>query len=383
MTSLSSKFQSSVLYLLLSVGIFFPEGEEAANGIVYVVIFILALAAFVRAVSALSGTSFVFKASILYFFIFLVFFPALLGGGGVYALNKILGMVIVPYVATLIIVSQVVARGAEEFVKDFLLVCLGVLLVTLLYKAAFGFFNRGTRYFINGAIVFGWLMGVAALFALLLSFQRKKYRFLFILFSVATVWSFSKGPLVALAGMSALIIVLRTKQFKGFLFYAFLAVVLVYLLYLFQDVPPIARMFLVFRTDVDVLDVGSVDARAAMVEASLPVIAKYWGTGVGLGNWGQYVTWGGAIYPHNIVVEMMTEVGLPVFALWAMFFVISMWFATSTYFAYPAIFLLACGLFSGDMTYGRMLMSMLSSGLLLGINASARRTLFHRERVVA
>src|SRR5690606_3743121 len=87
----------------------------------------------------------------------------------------------------------------------------------LIYKGTLGLDDRGVRFFINGPIVFGWIMGWNFLICLYLFFKGFR-RWLVacgaVAFFLAVLWTQSKGPLIA-TGAIALIAVFSMRGIKA------------------------------------------------------------------------------------------------------------------------------------------------------------------------
>ena len=100
-----------------------------------------------------------------------------------YGLYKIGNLTFVTLTIT-VLLAVAHDRSSLTHIGKVLVMLLGILLVmTLLHKLRTGFFDRDSLFFLNGAIVFGRLMGIAALLSLVL-FRRSTGVILFLIFII-------------------------------------------------------------------------------------------------------------------------------------------------------------------------------------------------------
>ena len=216
----------------------------------------------------------------------------------------------------------VIARGAcvryrSAFDDYFITAALLVLLMTLAYKLHFGFGDRTVRYFLNGPIVFGWMMGIGCILSFLawLRSDRPVYALIAMVFLLAIVWSASKGPVIALvpALLACALVSGRWSRLAlaGIAFYA--------AWYFAAQFDVLPERFEAFARVLDgtqaAQDKGSIELRQFMWDYSWTTFKDSPVLGVGLGNWslgmgGSYFVANGMIYPHNLVFELLSEHGV-------------------------------------------------------------------------
>ena len=116
-----------------------------------------------------------------------------------YALEKYLSISWWLVIAIGLTQVQINKYGVITFFKTLVSCGLLMLLLTVFYKLNYGFWNRQVRFFINGPIVFGWLMGFYV-FISLYCFnitKQKLYLIISLFFALALLWTESKGPLIS------------------------------------------------------------------------------------------------------------------------------------------------------------------------------------------
>lgn len=209
-----------------------------------------------------------------------------------------------------------VQRYGFGFIAQFVNIGLTVLLLTIAYKLATGFWDRQTRFFLNGPIVFGWLMAVMALFSLHLFIERKRWLFILLIavFFAAVLWTQSKGPMVGVFVAMATYLMNRGKV--GMFLLSITVLVLTIFILLEYNLLP-SRFYALYRAltgEITDLDFGSVYIRRMMLTESFEIFQQYPIGGVGLGNWSLHsltaLQEGHFTYPHNIAGEILAEHGL-------------------------------------------------------------------------
>ncbi|PRY93142.1 O-antigen ligase [Hasllibacter halocynthiae] len=257
--------------------------------------------------------------------------------------------------------------GMEEFGPRFLrgVVRAGllVLFITLLHKAAFGLTDRGTRYFLNGPIVFGWMMALMAMLALRLACEgppggRRRAALAVAAFAAAVVWSGSKGPMVALVLAGALFLLLERRI--GSILFLLAALLAGGFAAAEYGVLPerLTAIYRIATMSLEGRDFGSVGVRALMLEDAALLFGSHPWFGVGSGNWvvhSSIATHAGpATYPHNLVAETLAEHGLAGLAVFGAVVAYVAWRCDR--FGLAVLVLSGTGLlFSGDMQYWRFL----------------------------
>lgn len=312
------------LYLVLSIGFFFTKADDSTINVV--ITLFNAVNAILLSLYILSKERGLFvKVFLISSFLSIIIVPSFFGGSDYnYMLDKIIGFSIIPFFASLFLLYLVKENGTVGLIY-FIRASFVVLILTVAYKLNFGFFHRPVRYFLNGSIVFAWLMGLSFCLCLIVSkintnlyYKEKlgKYTFIFL---IAVFWGFSKGPILAALFVYLIANLSGRVKFKEFLIMFFVVFFLGYLLFLFKEEPVISRMLNVFMNSGGVLETSSVNARYMMFSDTISLILKNPLLGVGLGEWGEYVSFGGAKYPHNFILEILSELGLIIGVLYFSF----------------------------------------------------------------
>jgi hypothetical protein len=286
-----------------------------------------------------------------------------------YAIDKAIGFWLLPLIISIVFLINTNRFGISAISKLVGMLFL-ILILTVLYKLYAGFFVRSARYLVNGSIVFSWLMGLASIFSFYLaenhthsSKERNKYFLLTIAFCLAVIWGFSKGPILALVISFIYIFLISKLSFKRLVCFTALILLFSILVFYYKDIPAIARMLNVLINDEGVTEVSSVKARYQLYSLTLELIKTHPLTGVGLGEWSSHISYGGAIYPHNIILEIAAELGVLVLFFYAVysFLLIS---NTNKLFRALILYTFICLFFSGDLTYFRILNFLIISGYL-------------------
>lgn len=248
-----------------------------------------------------------------------------------------------------------VKYGQARFRMAFIKTALVILAVTVLYKLTFGFFDRGVRFFINGPIVFGWLMGFAAITSIWLYLNKeggKKNLFIALLFLIAVAWTESKGPFIASFAAISFLVLVKMRHRRAFITLVIIASgVLIFVknvpesaLYRFQEINHIMNRT-IFSSDS-----GSIGIRQRMWSDAVDVFNKNPVFGVGVGNWQFHSDFGYYVYPHNMLIELASETGIlgagVVFS-----FLLFLFFRSSIWLKTTMLYFLICTSFSGDFSY--------------------------------
>ncbi len=236
-----------------------------------------------------------------------------------------------------------------------------VLIATLGYKAAFGFWDREVRFFLNGPIVFGWLMGMHALLSLMLWFSQKRrmYAAGYILFFAAVVWTQSKGPLLALILSSLLLGILSVKENPKTLRNIIVGMSLIGGAVFFQadeillllEGSRLQSISALVTGDTQESDQGSIGSRGEMLSEAVLFISKEAPFGIGVGEWANKSKTG-ADYPHNEHLEILVEMGVPWF-LMHLAFIGYAFIIAGRELKVLLIFFSVAASFSGDVSYLR------------------------------
>lgn len=235
--------------------------------------------------------------------------------------------------------------------------CLAVLLldlIVIIIKFQVGFFNRSYGFVLLGPITFGWLNGMAFISLILLKVKNLQTIFWSIFFLLMVLWSESKGPLI-----SALIIALifYKRVFGNKNKTKILIILVIGLLWYFiskyvTDIRSINMIILYANSPDEVasgLGRGSIGSRQDFFRISLDIIKDNPFAGVGFGGWSEYAS-PEFKYPHNILLELITELG--VLGLCFFVFFISP-LKRRGVLTYVGLFVFVALMFSGDMSYFR------------------------------
>jgi hypothetical protein len=304
-----------------------------------------------------------------------------------YGASKYFNLLAVCIVVIPLLYASLIRIGTVNFGRLFILVMLALLVVSIVYKARFGFFDRTVPFLMNGAIVFGRLMGLAAVLSLFV--LKGPVRLLsFLVFGVSVVWTMSKGPLLAL-GAATLISVLWLIRGKdrirlvvgaGFVFSLGSFLAWDFLTAINWGRLAVIGDLLGNLGDQSPIAFGSVGSRQAVFIGTVSLIEEN-PLGVGLGSWSLMVSESfGLQYPHNIVLELWSEAGIFVGTL-----------ALAPFLAFllsgpPALrgaglFLLFAQLVSGDLLDARYLLT-IAALVALGLLHS-RQSKSHHSLLMA
>ncbi|MGH1480687.1 MAG: O-antigen ligase family protein [Geminicoccales bacterium] len=204
----------------------------------------------------------------------------------------------------------------DKLWKVVILIMLAYLIGALLFKLKNGFWDRQVVFLMNGPIVFARLMGMAAILTLL--FTKGPLRIaLFTIFLLAVLWSSSKGPLLAMILVLALMMIAHGRLVA-------LSIIAIIIVTPFLLIPE--QVFNVIRlldgtgriaVIIESLTLGSelsdahsvtFGSRSTAYIKTLHLIAQY-PMGVGLGDW-QIHTREIIQYPHNFFLEAISELGV-------------------------------------------------------------------------
>lgn len=233
-----------------------------------------------------------------------------------YGLYKGLNLIVVS-LTVIIVYHHFYVQGEQDRLWTLVvLIMLAYLLAAFLYKLQNGLWDRQTLFLMNGPIVFGRLMSMAAVLSLL--FLRGPLRVaLFLLFTIAVFWSSSKGPLLALAVVLGLYMIAQRRlivlSLVGILASLVLLLVPELLFDLLRLLDGSGRIAVILESaligsqlsDAQAVTFG---ARLSAFNETITLIVQH-PMGVGLGDW-QAHTRELVDYPHNIFLEAFAEMGL-------------------------------------------------------------------------
>lgn len=302
-----------------------------------------------------------------------------------YAIYKLNGIVF-STIAISSILSSILIRKRENYVLNIIiLVSVLFIFLTIIYKYYYGIYDRQVRFFINGSIIFGWLMGFNFILSFYLLYEERKPRYfwLAVLFFGAALWAESKGPLISMMSVLALMTLHRRPWLVlGMLIVGGVAVAFVYPS---VDDSQLGRFGAIWRLatgELSVQDAGSILLRWDMWAYSISRVREAPIFGHGLGSW-SWSEWPEMKYPHNWLIEALYEMGIfGTTVLLLTFAVIAT--ATSRIGRYVMLFFLLCSGFSGDLGYMRYVMAFpLAAAVGLEVRRSVQiRSVMKQERVV-
>ncbi|MEL7023423.1 MAG: O-antigen ligase family protein [Pseudomonadota bacterium] len=279
-----------------------------------------------------------------------------------YGMTKAVNLVVTTSLSLCLILSAI-ERSSWLIVQRVLLAMLtGLLVLAVLYKLRAGFFDRDVPFFINGPIVFGRLMSIAAILSafVLRGFARVVA---VTVFGLAVIWTASKGPLLGLVGLLSLIAFVRANWLGRALIVlvpvtgAALLLTGVWTLEYDGSNRLLVVADLVLSGGNLFSDAGPLGGRIGLYRESMSLIlAKPFG--VGLGGWELAVTENyGLYYPHNFFLELFSECG---FVFGAIALVPFLAFTVTRFNAAGAcaLFLLIAQQVSGDLLDARYLLLM-------------------------
>jgi len=285
----------------------------------------------------------------------------------VYMFSKFYGFVVAGII--LYVINRYgVLKYKKQYIDSLIIVGVVLLLATLIYKFNFGFYDRQVRYFLNGPIVFGWMMGLLFFISLNEYFRSGRLAYVIVsaIFFLGLLWSESKGPVLSLIAVFLLYLIIK-RDFRKSVFIISLMVLAASLYTAVghfsnqssssQSTRVISETMLM--ADGSYMKSNSYSLRTSMFHESLEMFKSRPFLGIGAGNFGNHVTDDELIrrdlyYPHNIVLEIISEHGLIGLALFV--FIFSYVFYKSDFFSRILfLFFALCLSFSGDMAYWRML----------------------------
>ena len=280
-------------------------------------------------------------------------------------LDKFTTLVVSGNLAFVLLNTVIERHGTSELVR-ILLVFLGVLLAcALAYKAAFGFFERYVRFFLNGPIVFARFMTIAVILSLF-HFQGKKRVVIVTLFSLAVLWTESKGPILAVM-VSLFAAIMYSASVKQRIYTllgiaGFIGALILFLRSIGLENLDIGRLAILlslitgdYGTVANSLSAdGSSGARTQMWTMTWELMKEY-PLGVGLAGWSIYTdTMQDAPYPHNLFLELWSESGIVIGTIAAIPFVFFL-FVRKGIFWFIAFGLFLAQMVSGDIADIRLM----------------------------
>ena len=287
-----------------------------------------------------------------------------------YAIAKLESLILGTAIAVLVCVGTIKKVGWPRFREALVYFGLLILILTVFYKFLFGFFDRSVRFFLNGPIVFGWMMGLMVILSSDSFFEDKKKRYVIFsaLFMGGMIWSQSKGPLLSLVCVYPFIMHRHYAEGRFGKKAAVLSLVLV--------VAAAAIAYDALRDSSSRLGVfssgnaleaeenyGSLGVRFEMLRDGLALAQDNFLWGIGVGNW-QSETGYIFKYPHNQHLEVLVEFGSINFLIYVVSVGLMMALSAKNY-RYVALYFMVAGSFSGDVSYLRYMMTFLLAGVIV------------------
>lgn len=291
------------------------------------------------------------RVIVLVFYVYLII-SSLFSTDTLYGLQKAFLGLIVPFLSFEIFIKK---YRNELTVIDGLVILVVLLdIIAVVYKIRMGFFVRSVNFGVLGPITLGWLNGMAFLSLVL----QKKKRFgsilLILIFFLVILWTGSKGPLIA----SLLITVFGFRRVFGAKLKTAVYVILgisimsTFLMTYGQEIRSV-RSITEFVSNPDEysqgVGSGSIGTRQDYLNISKEMFFESPIFGVGFGGWNSSAL-AGHKYPHNVLFEILAELGIIGLILLIIFLINFRYFNT---FGYIALFGFLSLMFSGDFSYLR------------------------------
>jgi hypothetical protein len=289
--------------------------------------------------------------------------------GNDYGSSKLLILFISPLVAIVIL-----GRGVDmDYIKIIIASGLFFLIVGIIYKLEYGFWERSIRFGFLGSITFGWVMGFSLLASIIAwtKFRTFTYIFLINIFVLSILWTDSKGPIFGLF-ITFVVYTLMNFKLKHFLFNIIILTVLLFIFIHFGQNTRIFRFIVSLVADFDNSYV-STGLRINYVIQSWSIFTDHTFLGIGMGRWSEYFL-SDHNYPHNVYIELMVEIGFSAIILMMILFIYIFRFINLPVLFYCSVFPCSVVLFSGDFSYLKYAL------FFIFLNLSAARRLDCNER---
>lgn len=352
------------IYIILAIGGIGLELNDFTARIPFFVVSIFTIMIFHKQIP-IGINEFIF----IFFAIGYLLAKAMLSDFSDVSLGKIDGLLFSLGVAGLL--SRILVFRATDRAYQYLIITgILVLLLTILYKLNFGFFQREIRFFLNGSIVFSWMMAWMMLLACMLKQELALKLLLVSLFFLAIIWTQSRAPIIFSGLFLMLALFIREKGIWSKLRLATIVFGLVAFTIATFDVSVLFHP----RVERVVQAIASGDMEALLISfgsrleqwhhaqslfLSNPVF------GIGLGNFHLNTNSGyESPYPHNFILEILAEHGIVGFLLFLGLFTHLMG-RTDSVGRYTGLFFICVLLVSGDLAYLRMPFLVLYFGVLV------------------
>lgn len=283
-----------------------------------------------------------------------------------YAVEKIDAFIFSTILFVLIWGSIYRSYGNRAVLDGLLNFSLFILFLTVVYKYNYGFFDREVRFFLNGPIVFGWLMGMSLIVSIYIwnATLEKKYIIYSFLYFLAILWSQSKGPLLAVLFSVTPIAfkIIKNNFLHNPLRILLISIVLLATVIFVGEYFSSSRLGAIFRiitNETEQSDSGSVGIRVLLIQHAINLFLENPILGIGIGNF----KFDDLYYPHNQHVEVFTELGLFAGVI-NLFFLIISFLKSKGLFKSLIFYFFVVSCFSGDIGYLRFVYSFAIIGLI-------------------
>lgn len=305
-------------------------------------------------------------------------FALIWGDNYEYGLYKLGNLYLATFISLVFFLYSIRLYGAEFFAKNIIYMLFALLVVAIVFKLKNGLFDREVLFFMSGPIVFARLMGIGAMLALVV--PRLSYRVpLIIIFSIAVIWTASKGPILALI-ISYLVFFLLKMNLKQQIWSMASVAVFTFFLISNLDILPILGLGRVLDGLLFVSEGGgsgmtssSISLRQTAMFDTIELIAKNPAFGVGVGSWALHLPDTGLLYPHNFFLEVLSEGGLIFGLLFCVPFLLFLVRMPSLFY-FSSLFLFLAQQMSGDILDSRywIIFSILSYSIYKNISVNRK-----------
>lgn len=352
-STITQFFFIAVLYFMLATGKVLPI--YAGTFIVPIITIIITAVFFYVSTEKLSFKAFSLMA-FLALFLVAYLASAFRSENPQYLLEKIEGGFLTTLFMIPIISYFIDWYGVTRFCERFLQFGMLILVLTIIYKLQFGFWDRSVRFFINGPIVFGWIMGMLSIVSGYLAIQGIKptrHQIFMAIFLFAVFWTLSRGPLLALLPV-LLLMHLRSieKRAARKSIAIFAAGAVGVFLYVPSEFFGRIFYFLERLTTIGVEAELSDNLRVLMWREAITLWEGNFLFGIGPANYALVTSYSPAKYPHNLTLELLAEIGL-LGAMIPLAFLVYLALTTTSAGRYMLLFLVGCTMMSGDLSYFR------------------------------
>ncbi|CAH6793887.1 membrane hypothetical protein [Vibrio chagasii] len=292
-----------------------------------------------------------------------------LPGANQYGFEKLINFGF-PFLFGSILAAYIIESGSKVlFYKYFLGFIILITILSLIYKLNFGLFNRQTSFGLNGPIVFGRLMGLGIIISIFTDIRWKK-----------TVWgllgfglflSMSKGPIISMFVVCVIIHLTSSNTKFRIRKYILPIAALFVLIFLFNNLDFSGEnriLLLLYRLKSGDFELSDFGSRVSLYFSTISYLKNNY-LGCGLGCWSnvEQINSLGFFYPHNLILEVYTELGFfvgTVFIIYSQLYLIS----KDKVIFYLGSFITLSAMFSGDLVDSRYLVIISTMSLYMKLN---------------